>query len=63
MSHMSQQQTVAVMMSKLVKLRSLDMAGEKSDPIRAKAPMPPKMAVPATMAVWGRWRDDRGGRE
>lgn len=53
-SHMSQQQMVAVMMSRLVKLRSLDMAGEKSDAIRENTPMPPKMAVPATIAVWRR---------
>jgi hypothetical protein len=60
---MSQQQMVAVMMSKLVKLRSLGIAGEKSDAIRENIPMPPKIAVPATMAVWRRWRGDRGESE
>eukprot|EP00967_Tisochrysis_lutea_P040714 scaffold48964_cov37-Tisochrysis_lutea.AAC.1 len=60
-SHISQQQMVAVMIRRLVKLRSLERAGENSEPTRATAPIPPKMAVPVTIAVYGSARRGRGG--
>eukprot|EP00312_Isochrysidales_sp_CCMP1244_P001791 CAMPEP_0196687396 /NCGR_PEP_ID=MMETSP1090-20130531/14355_1 /TAXON_ID=37098 /ORGANISM="Isochrysis sp, Strain CCMP1244" /LENGTH=65 /DNA_ID=CAMNT_0042026185 /DNA_START=256 /DNA_END=450 /DNA_ORIENTATION=- len=56
---MSQQQTVAVIMSRLVKPRSFESVFEKHEPSSATAPAPAKVAEPKTIVFIGTSKEAR----